>query len=194
MTPTLAPAPRDKPVPVRWTRDEYHRLGETGLLAGRRVELIRGEIYEMSPISWRHALAKTRVVRVLDAVFEGTAWVQDQNPFQAGDSEPQPDAAVIPGRPEDYTDHPTTALLIVEVSDTTLDHDVTVKAELYATAGVPDYWVLDVDGRQLRVFRDPAPIPGGGAACRTQRTYGPADAVAPLAAPAAPVQVADLLP
>jgi Uma2 family endonuclease len=83
---------------------------------------------------------------------------------------------------------------VVEISDTSLTYDLTTKAELYATAGIPDYWVLDVDGRQLIVFRDPQPIPDGGAAYRSRTTHAPADAVAPLAAPSAAVRVADLLP
>jgi hypothetical protein len=91
-------------------------------------------------------------------------------------------------------DHPTNSLLIVEVADTTLDSDTTVKAEMYATAGIADYWVLDIDGKQLLVFRNPAPIPDGGATYRDKMTLGPNDTVAPLAAPNSPIRVADLLP
>ena len=90
--------------------------------------------------------------------------------------------------------HPTTAALVIEVADTSLNYDITAKAELYATAGIADYCVLDVDGRRLFVFRDPAPVPDGGSAYRTQLALGPADSVAPLAAPASPVRVTDLLP
>jgi Uma2 family endonuclease len=112
------------------------------------------------------------------------------------DSEPEPDVAAYPGRFEDYTDHPTTALLIVEVADTTLSRDTTTKAEVYAEAGIADYWVLDLVGRELLVFRDPEPQPVGlGAnAYRTRVTFGPNDTVTPLAAPGSPVKVADLLP
>ena len=92
------------------------------------------------------------------------------------------------------TGHPTTASLVVEIADTTLTLDMTEKAELYATAGIADYWIVDLNARRLLVLRDPAPIAAGGFAYRTQRVLGPADAVAPLAAPDATVRVADLLP
>src|SRR5262249_32064485 len=80
------------------------------------------------------------------------------------------------------------------VSDTTLALDLTEKAELYATAGIPDYWVLDLTGRRLLVFRDPGPVAAGGAAYRTHLTLGPSESVTPLSAPNASVTVADLLP
>ncbi len=184
------------PRPFRWTREQYRMLGKLGFLDNRRVELINGEIHEMSPINWPHVLGIRNTADALRVVFVGIAWVSEQSPIAVSISYPQPDVAVIPGRPADYTDHPTTALLVVEVADTTLNHDLTTKAELYATAGIADYWVLDVDGRQLHVFRDPVPLPTGlgATAYRTHLTFGPADSVAPLAAPASPVRVADLLP
>lgn len=99
------------------------------------------------------------------------------------------------GSIEDFaTEHPKTAVLVVEVSDETLFEDTTTQAELYALGGVPEYWVVDIPNRQLRVFRDPAPIPDGGAAYRDERAFGAGESVAPLAAPAAAVRVADLLP
>jgi Uma2 family endonuclease len=85
---------------------------------------------------------------------------------------------------------------VVEVADSTLDQDTTTKAELYATAGIPDYWVLDVDGRRLLVFRDPAPLPTGlgATAYQTHLMLNPTDTVSPLATPTAVIRVADLLP
>ncbi len=104
--------------------------------------------------------------------------------------------AVISGRPEDYADHPQTALLVVEVADTTLFDDTTTKAELYATAGFPDYWVLDITNRQLHVFRDPDPLPTTleAVAHATHLTLRPDESVAPLSAPHHTVSVSDLLP
>jgi Uma2 family endonuclease len=182
--------------PFRWTREQYYRLGELGFFDGRRVERIRGEIVEMSPINWPHTLAKGKVADALRAAFAGTGWVNEQAPFPTEDSDPEPDVGVYPGRRDDYADHPTDPLLLVEVSDATLDRDLTVKAELYASAGVPDYWVLDLTHRRLHVFRDPQPLPEGlgATAYRTRLTLGPADAVSPLAAPASRIPVADLLP
>ncbi len=92
--------------------------------------------------------------------------------------------------------NPTRADLIVEVAHVTLDFDCNIKAELYATAGVPDYWVIDVENRLLHVFRQPLAFPAGrGAnAYRTRQTYGPNDTISPLVMPTASVKVADLLP
>jgi Uma2 family endonuclease len=179
---------------IRWTREQYQRLGELGFFRNRRVQLLRGEIIEMSPQGWQHFTAISVAASILEAAFGPGFFVRQQGPLALGGEQPEPDIAVVPGSPRDYTAHPTTALLVVEVSDTTLTLDITRKAELYATANIADYWVLDVDGRRLLVFRDPAPVPEGGAAYRTQLTLGPADSVAPLAAPACPVRVADLLP
>jgi len=182
------------PVPVRFSREQYRRLGELGFFDGRRVELLHGEVVEMSPQGWPHVVAKSKTADALRTVFAGAGWVNEQSPFPTAGSDPEPDVVVAPGRREDYMDHPTAALLVVEVADTTLDKDTTTKAEMYATAGIADYWVLDLDGRRLIVFRDPRPIPDGGAAYRNRTIHGPADAVAPLAAPGAAVRVADLLP
>lgn len=197
MTAKPPPAP---PRPFRFTREQYYEMGRRGYFDGKRVELIYGEIVEMSPINWPHALGVDLVVSALARAFATGYTVRSQQPFPIPNgkpgTEPQPDAAVIPGSPRDYTDHPTTAILIVEVADTTLAYDTTTKAELYATAGVPEYWVLDVAGRQLHVFRSPAPLPAGlgATAYQTHLTLSPTDTVSPLAAPDAAILVGDLLP
>ena len=108
-------------------------------------------------------------------------------------TDPEPDVAIV-GKPADCTSHPTTAVKVVVLADSALNYGVRDEAELYATAVVPDYWVLDLDGRQLHVFRDPRSIPDSGTAYRTHQTFGPADSVAPRAAPNCPVRVADRLP
>jgi Uma2 family endonuclease len=188
------------PRPWKWTREEYYKLGECGFFQGRRVELIRGEIIEMSPINWPHAYATNLAVQVLGQVFASGFWLSVQQPFSipgaAPESEPQPDVACIPGTLRGNTGHPTVAALIVEVADTTLFYDTTTKAELYATAGVADYWVLDLDGRQLHVFRDPVALPTGlgATAYRVHQILGVTDRVSPLAAPTVTIRVADLLP
>ncbi|HEX4611112.1 MAG TPA: Uma2 family endonuclease [Urbifossiella sp.] len=182
------------PAPVKLSQEQYRRLGNLGYFNGRRVELLHGEVVEMSPQGWPHVVAKSKTADVLRAVFAGAGWVNEQSPFPTAGSDPEPDVVVAPGRQAEYMDHPTIALLLVEVADTTLDRDTTTKAEMYATAGVEDYWVLDVVGRQLIVFRDPQPIPDGGAAYRSRTVHGPAACVAPLNAPAATVAVSDLLP
>jgi Uma2 family endonuclease len=186
----------------RFTRDQYYELDRLGYFDHKRVELIYGEIIEMSPINWPHALGVNLVTDALAVAFATGHFITIQQAFPVPSepigSAPQPDVAVIPGRPRDYTAHPTAAALLVEVSVSTLSYDLTTKAELYATAGVPEYWVLDVDGRQLHVLRDPGPLPLptelAATAYRSHQTLGSTDRVSPLGAPHASILVSDLLP
>jgi Uma2 family endonuclease len=104
------------------------------------------------------------------------------------DLDPEPDFAVIAGTPRGSSGHPTMADLVIEVADSSLGFDVNDKRLLYAKAGISEYWVVDVNGRRLHVYRDPR---AGDYA--TQQTFGPAESVSPLAAPLATVRVADLL-
>lgn len=193
-TPTTPPPAGDGPRPWKWTREQYYRLGELGFFEGKRVELIHGEIVEMSPINWSHTVGVTKLSDALRSAFAGIGTVMTQTPHPAGDSDPQPDVRVIAGRMQDYTDHPRSALLVAEVSDATLHYDTTTKARLYAESAVTDYWVLDLKNRQLILFPNPGPSPDGGTAYGDRKTLGPADTVSPLAAPSATVRVADLLP
>ncbi|HJZ53596.1 MAG TPA: Uma2 family endonuclease [Gemmataceae bacterium] len=180
----------------RFTREQYYRLGELGFFDGKRVERIRGEIVEMSLKNWPHVVASRKTAEVLERVFTGVGWVSRQDPISLASSDPEPDVAVLAGRMEDYADHPTTALLVVEVADTTLFDDTTAMAEVHAEAGIADYWVLDLNGRTLIVFRDPATLPAGlgATAYRQRQVLGPADRVSPIAAPTASILVSDLLP
>lgn len=189
------PSPVLAPRPFRWTVADFHRVGETGVFDGRRPVLIRGVLLEQGMMKPPHAIAVELAMNALQVAF-GAGWrTRVQLPLVLGlDTDPMPDLAMIAGSPRDSLTHPATAALVVEVSDTTLAADLTEKAELYATAGVADYWVLDITGRRLFVFRDPAPIPDGGSAYRTHLTLGPTESVVPLAAPNATVAVADLLP
>jgi hypothetical protein len=191
-----AKAPTRPERPFRFTREQYREMGRRGFFDGKRVELIFGEVVEMSPINWPHVVGCRKTAELLERVFAGVAWVGRADPINLTHSDPQPDVAVFSGRFEDYTTHPTTALLIVEVADATLSNDLTTKAELYATANIADYWVLDVENRQLHVFRDPQPLPTGlgATAYRAHLTLDPTDRVSPLAAPTASVLVSDLLP
>ncbi|MDY3562872.1 Uma2 family endonuclease [Gemmata sp. JC673] len=195
---TAMPPPAPSRRPFRFTREQYFELGQRGFFNGKRVELLYGEITEMSPANWPHHVSVGLVTDALLVAFAVGFFVDTQQPFPIPNeplgSAPEPDVAVIPGRRRDYTDHPTTAALLVEVSDTTLAEDLTTKAELYATANVPEYWVLDIPNRQLYVHRDPQPLPAGlgATAYRTRLVLTPADTVQPLAAPPAVVRVSDL--
>ena len=115
----------------------------------------------MSPQNFAHYAAIDKAAEVLRGVFGPGFWVRTQAPLELGQSsDPEPDVSVVAGRREDYSDHPTTAVLVVEVSDTTLAFDRGDKANLYAAAGIADYWVIDVNGRRVEVYRDPTAGPG----------------------------------
>jgi Uma2 family endonuclease len=177
----------------RWTREEYDRLVEAGILApDERVELLEGDIVRMWPQSPVHALATRNVEEALRAVFQLGFDVRVQLPFGADDnSEPEPDVAVVRGHRRDYYQaHPTTAVLLVEVSDSTLDYDRRRKAPAYARADVPEYWIVNLVHRQIEVYHDPTPDRG----YQTVRRLSPGETISLLGAPSASIFVDDLLP
>ena len=177
------------PRPLRWTCAEFHRFGDMGVFEGRRAMLIDGVILEEGPMNPPHAITLELVEETIRTAF-GTGWrIRSQSPLVLGqDLDPEPDFAVIAGTPRGSSGHPTMADLVIEVADSSLDFDTNEKRLLYARAGIREYWVVDINGRRLLVYRDPQ---AGDYA--TQQARGPADAVSPLAAPAATVRVADLL-
>ena len=136
-----------------------------------------------------HAITLELVEETLRTAF-GTGWrFRSQSPLVLGqDLDPEPDFAVMAGTPRGSSGHPTTADLVVEVADSSLDFDTNEKRLLYARAGIREYWVVDINGRRLLVYRDPQ---SGDYA--TQQALGPVAVVSPLAAPAASVRVAALL-
>lgn len=201
MTATLAPGRARTsrgPTHYRWTIDEYRELGRRGLLRDGRTLLIDGEILDMPLPDPPHNLSLGLIEDWLRTVFASGHHVRNQMALDVGtDSDPGPDLAVVAGARRDYADRQaTTAVLVVEIADSSLQLDTTRKAELYATAGVPDYWVVDLEHRRILVFRDPAPLPSGLAATayRTRLMFNATDTLAPLAAPTATVRVGDLLP
>ncbi len=193
-----APAPTGGWVPFRWTITQYRRLGSLGIFDDVKVMLIDGEIFTMVMPNPPHDVALNLTLQYLMGICPAGHHIRNQQGFDiAARTDPGPDLAIVPGSIRDYAGKtPTSAALIVEVADTTLSKDTTTKAEWYATAGVPEYWVVDVANRRLLVYRDPEPLPAGlgATAYRTHAAYGPDDTVAPLHAPNNPVRVADLLP
>jgi Uma2 family endonuclease len=183
--------------PRRWTKEEYYRLGELGFFHGQRVELIEGIIMVLSPQGPTHWSATERVRARLERAFGPGFLVRLQGPIDLGaPSEPEPDIAVVVGSVEDYTDaHPTTALLIVEVSDSSLSYDRNRKASLYARAGIRDYWIVNLVDRQLEVYRDPVPDPAHhyGHRYGSRTDLVPPATIAPLALPSQALPVADLI-
>ena len=146
----------------RFTTADYHRMAEAGVLGeDDRVELIDGEIVEMSPIGGRHLAVVNRLTRHFVRGVGDAAIVSVQNPVHLGErSEPEPDLALLRPRADDYASGlPGTAdiLLIVEVADSSLEYDRQVKAPLYARGGIPELWIVDLVGDNVAVYRDPAP-------------------------------------
>ena len=145
----------------RLTVDDYHRMAQTGVLAhDARVELIDGEIIEMAPMGTRHHSTILRLSQMLHTAVGERATVMTQLPMRLDRrNEPEPDLALLKPRADFYASaHPCGAdsLLVIEVSDTTLGYDVRIKAPLYARHGVPEYWVFDLPGQQLRLFSQAA--------------------------------------
>lgn len=189
---------RPSPQPFRWTIEQYRELYKTGLFCDMKTMLIHGEVYAMVMPNPPHSAILNLAYECLRAAFVPGYHIRNQQGFDIGSkNDPGPDLAVIAGTILDYLDrNPTTAALIVEVSDSTVFFDSTTKAELYATAGVPEYWVMDVENRQLFVYRDPVELPAGlgATAYRTHLVFGTSDSVTPLAIPATSIRVSDLFP
>ncbi len=186
------------PKPYRWTREEYYKLGEVGILADKNVELIEGEVIEMSPIYSPHATTVTIVQELMSEIF-GRGWVvRIQQPLSLGtDSDPQPDIAVVTGKARDFIDaHPTSAALVIEVAVSSLSYDRKQKASLYAKAGIKDYWIANVQDEQLEVYRRPIADGNGeyGFIYAQTLIFKKGDVVKPLAKPKAAIAVGDLLP
>ena len=180
----------------KWTRDEYYKMAELGFFDGKRVELIEGEIIEMSPMTKLHAVGIRKVLAILNKIFTAGFVVDSQLPMSLGKiNEPEPDVAVIKGKLEDLLiSHPKTAELIVEVSVSTLRLDRTKKAALYAKNKVQDYWILNLKSRCLEVYRQPKKDKKLGFIYIESRIFTETDEVSPLAMPQAKIKIADLLP
>jgi Uma2 family endonuclease len=183
----------------RWSRFEYERLVDLGAFhPGDRVELVAGELLVREPQGSPHATGVRAVEEALRAAL-GPGWeVRTQMPVALDDeSEPEPDVIVAPGSFRDYRHaHPSRPVVLVEVSESSLDYDREDKGSLYARAHVPEYWIANLAERVLEVYREGGPDVRAvhGWAYRTKQTLGPDACITPLAAPAARIRVADLLP
>ena len=156
----MATIPVPAPSRHRISVDAFHRMGEAGVLGpADRVELIDGEIIDMSPIGVMHAAIVARLASHFSQRLGPTAVVWCQNPLRLDEvSEPQPDITILRPRADFYTTaHPGPAdvLLVIEVADTSLAYDLGTKVPLYARHGIPEVWVIDAATRRTRVFRQP---------------------------------------
>jgi Uma2 family endonuclease len=172
-----------QPVHYRFSVDEYERMGTAGILErDSRVELIDGEIVEMTPIGSRHAACVKRLNSLLVAALGDRAVVGVQDPVVLDEhSEPQPDISVLVPQQDYYeTEHPRPSdiLLVVEVADTSLAFDRNVKLPVYAAAGVPEVWLVDLVSGNVETHTEPS---GSGYATVTVLSRG--DTVTPAAFP-----------
>ena len=140
-----------------FTVAQYERMGEAGILSENdRVELIEGEIVEMSPIGERHAACVDALSEMLREKLQRSVTIRAQNPVRLGEySEPQPDVAILKRREDFYRNaHPTPAdvLLLIEVSDATLEYDRQIKVPLYARAGVPEVWIVNLADERIETY------------------------------------------
>ncbi len=182
---TTAPTtqPMHTPQPVRFTVKDYHRLAALGFLGeDDHIELIRGELIQMAARGTAHETCIRRLLRILPPIIGDRATLQCQSPITiAFNGEPEPDFAIVQNREDDYeTAHPTAAdtLLVIEVADSSLEYDRTVKLSLYAEAGIPDYWLFNVSDRTLEAYSEPAQITPGQFGYLNRRIFIPSSAIA----------------
>ncbi|MEM9390455.1 MAG: Uma2 family endonuclease [Bacteroidota bacterium] len=141
--------------------NEYHIMAEAGKLTSEdRVELIQGEILEMSPVGTKHVATVDKLTNLLVKVASDAAIIRVQNPVYINDlNEPEPDISVLKPIGDNYADnHPGghDTLLVIEVSDTTYHYDKEVKVPLYGSAGIPEYWIIKLDSKEIEVHTVPA--------------------------------------
>jgi len=171
-------------------------MAEAGILReDERTELIEGEIVTIPPASPEHAAQTMALYERVRGLFGRGYHVRVQSPLAFGESEPMPDLAVVKGKPADYKHaHPTYAVLVIEVAQSSLPYDRTVKTSLYAKAGIPEYWIVDLEHRQLEVYREPIESPDSafGYTYCVRLLLQPSDTIAPLERPNRSVRVGRL--
>jgi Uma2 family endonuclease len=178
-------------------RATYDRIVEEGILGpDDKVELLAGRLIVAEPKYSPHATGVLLVADVLRRVFTDGWHIRTEAPLALGQfSEPEPDVCVVRGDIRDYRDaHPTHAAVVVEVAQSSLRLDRTLKKSMYAAGGIADYWILNLVTRVLEVYREPVALTRRRREYRRVVTLGPDESVTPLAAPAASIRVADLLP
>ena len=144
----------------QFTVKQFHQIAESGILSeNERVELIRGEMIDMSPIGTRHSGCVLFLSNLLILLLGGRALINVQNPVELDEtSEPKPDIALLKPRPDFYRNshpQPEDIFLLIEVADTTVKYDREVKIPLYAEANIPEVWLLDVNQEVVEVYRNP---------------------------------------
>ncbi|MBE9110122.1 Uma2 family endonuclease [Nodosilinea sp. LEGE 07298] len=184
MTPHVAIA--------KWTLDDYHQMIAAGILSDRRVELLNGEIIEMPPEGEPHAYYASTVGDYLRAMLGEQAQIRESHPITipAAQSETEPDLAVVQPLGKEYLQHhpyPENVFWLMEFSDTSLQKDLEPKAKTYAAAGIPEYWVVNLQRMELVVMRNPV-----NEVYQSQTTLKEGS-ITPIAFPDVPISVRRLL-
>ena len=192
--PAATPAARVHRTPKRWTKAEFNAAVDRGWFVGTRIYLYRGELIEMSAMGTLHIRGITRVNSWLVHTLEPQFVIRCQGPLELPDeSMPQPEFVVCTPEQEARLPHPDTAVLVIEVADSSVELDRDA-ADDYAAAGVPDYWIVNVRDHEIEVYRDPRPDAASPTGHRyaARRVYAVGESLAPLARPDAVVAVAAL--
>ena len=177
----------------RFTVDEYHRMAEAGILReDDRVELLDGRIVEMRPIGPRHAGCVSALNRLLYQRLGTSVILGIQNPLVLGPrSAPEPDVAVLRPAPDFYREahpRPGDVLLIVEVADASAEADRDVKIPLYAAAGIPEVWLVDLQAERIETYRSPTPH-----GYQSVRAFTRGESVSALAVPTGSIEVSEVV-
>jgi Uma2 family endonuclease len=181
--------------PKRWSKKEFIGNVERGFLSKQRVILFRGELIEMPAIGALHALAQKKLTIWMVQKFQGEFEVRTQNPFEAYDETmPQPDGAVYTQAQDARLPHPNAALLLVEVSDSSLEFDQEMAAD-YAASHVQEYWIINVRDRNIEVYRETVSDPSSvtGFSYSSHRVLSESEIVSPVFKPTVSVPVAEFM-
>jgi Uma2 family endonuclease len=191
MTPALEPAIAPPLVPARFTLEQYHQMVDAGILDDCRVELLQGMIVEMSPEGIPHASKRTNAQEHLGKILGDRVQLRIGAPITLPNgSEPEPDIAVVRRLEDGYSTHhpyPEDIFWVIEYSNTSLEKDLGVKADIYASEGISEYWVTNLRKNILIVFRDPV---NGKYHSRQEFSTG---TISPLAFPDVAIEVVGLL-
>ncbi len=175
---------------AKWSVDDYHLMIESGVLNNRSVELLAGEIIEMSPEGPLHRFTNDTVAEYLRELLRGRAKVFEAHPITLSNSEPEPDIAVVRLPNSNYLTHhpyPEDIYWLMEISNTTIEEDLGRKKKIYAIAGIDEYWVINLKTTEIIVFREPS-----GDDYKTKLTID-RGTITPIAFPNIQIEVTTLL-
>jgi Uma2 family endonuclease len=178
----------------RFTRAEFHRMSAEGYFENQRVELLDGEIIEIAPQNEPHVGVISQLIRIMTPALPADLELRCQAPLSIGNSDPEPDIAII-RLPKPVGTAPQTATLVVEVADSSLAID-RKKANLYASAGIPEYWIINLLEHHIERFTQPQPDPAApfGARYTSISRSAPKEVLEVLAIPALRISLAILFP